>query len=258
MNDLLVETSESTFFITFNRLDKNNAFDDHLLKALLEHIRQANQDPSIRTIVLQANGQHFSAGADLEWMKRMAQFSEQENKQDALVLAEVMNALYTSTKPTLAIVQGGAYGGGAGIACACDIAIARDDAVFCFSEVKLGLIPAVISPYVVNAIGARQANWLFSTAEVIDAERAFQLGLVQYVKAHNELDTFLKKLTQRVARLAPQAVNDSKKLVQSIHALPITDSLIEKTAELIAKKRVSKEGQLGIQAFLNKQTPVWE
>ena len=212
----------------------------------------------MRALIIKANGRHFSAGADLAWMQRMAEFSEEENLKDALVLAEVMYTLYQSPKPTIAMVQGAAFGGGAGLVAACDIAIASTSARFCFSEVKLGLIPAVISPYVVKAIGERAAKHLFMTAETIDAAEAKRLQLVQHCVADEELWSFTLNYAEQISQLAPQAVRACKTLVKEVAGQIIDEKLMQQTAALIAKKRISAEGQRGLHAFLNKETPTWE
>ncbi|KTD26140.1 enoyl-CoA hydratase [Legionella lansingensis] len=257
MGDLLSELHERTFIITLNRINKHNAFDDNLLLSLQSTLDEGINNPQVRIIVLKANGRHFSAGADLSWMQRMAHFSEEENLRDAMVLARLMATLNSSPKPTIAVVHGAAFGGGAGLAAACDIAIAATTARFCFSEVKLGLIPAVISPYVVKAIGERATKWLFMTAETFDAESAKQLGLVQHVVAEEQLLDFSLNYAAQITKLAPQAVGDSKRLVEEISGKAITEEILQYTATLIAKKRVSAEGQQGLHAFLNKETPNW-
>ncbi|MFC3909202.1 enoyl-CoA hydratase-related protein [Legionella dresdenensis] len=258
MDDLITELHHTVYVITFNRIHKHNAFDDQLLNNLQARLDEAIHNPQVRSIVLNANGKHFSAGADLSWMQRMATYSEQENLADAMVLAKVMNTLYESPKPTIAAVHGAAYGGGAGLAAACDIAIAADTARFCFSEVRLGLIPAVISPYVVKAIGERAARWLFMSADVFEAKQAKELGLIHYCISEEELLMFTLEYAQKISQLAPQAVADCKLLVNQVSNQPVTDKVISHTASLIAKKRVSAEGQRGLHAFLNKETPKWD
>lgn len=258
MSDVLNELQDRMFVITLNRIDKHNAFDDALLVELHQLLEQAKANPAVRSIVLKANGKHFSAGADAAWMKRMASFSDAENIADAKVLANVMHALHHSPKPTIAMVQGAAYGGGAGLVAACDIAIAAESARFCFSEVKLGLIPAVISPYVIRAIGARAASWLFMSAEVFNAKRAYELQLVQHYIPDDTLHDFAFNYARQFTSLAPEAVKESKQLVHAIQTLPIDEALMDKTAALIAKKRASQEGRRGLEAFLNKQTPNWD
>lgn len=257
MTTLLNETQGHVHLITLNRVEKHNAFDDNLLADLQRFLDEAIANPTVRVIVLKAHGRHFSAGADLAWMQRMAHFTEVENVADARVLARVMYTLNQSPKPTIAMVQGAAFGGGAGLVAACDMAIAAHTATFCFSEVKLGLIPAVISPYVIKAIGERAATWLFMSAEIIDAKRALELQLVQHCVPEETLLAYTLNYAQQIAQRAPGAVRASKALVRQIAGLPINENLQHLTATLIAKQRVSAEGQQGLQAFLNKETPTW-
>lgn len=258
MQDLLHEIDGHVLILTLNRTEKYNAFDDKLLHALQEQLDMAETNPAVRVIMLRANGRHFSAGADVNWMQRMAHFTEAENIADAKVLARVMASLHHSTKPTLAAIHGSAFGGGAGLIAACDIAIAADTARFCFSEVKLGLIPAVISPYVVRAVGERAATWLFMSAEAIDAKCALNLGLIHHCVPEEELPSHAHLYARQLAALPPGAVSASKNLVRHIATQPIDKALEDFTANLIAKQRVSAEGQKGLQAFLNKKTVTWD
>lgn len=258
MTDLLQELQDHVLFITFNRVEKHNAFNESFLGHLQILLEAAEHDSNVRVIVLKSNGRHFSAGADAEWMQRMARFSEAENKADAQVLARLMYTLHRSSKPTVAMVHGAAFGGGAGFVAACDIAIAADTAQFCFSEVKLGLIPAVISPYVVRAIGAKAATWLFMSAETINAQRALELQLIQHQVPEEELLPFTEKYAQHLAQSAPQAVRECKTLVDLVSSQPLDEALIQTTASLIAEKRVSEEAQRGLQAFLTKNKPHWD
>ncbi len=257
MTRLQCESKNHIQLITLNRIEKHNAFDEVLLADLQRALDNAIHNPSIRVILLNAHGRHFSAGADAGWMQRMAELNETENKADAMVLARVMHTLYHSPKPTIAVVQGCAYGGGAGLVAACDIAIAAHTAKFCFSEVKLGLIPAVISPYVIKAIGERAAIWLFMSAEVIDTARALTLQLIQLAVSEEELQSYAINYAEQLAKLAPDAVRASKSLVRDIAQRSIDEELQQVTAQLIAQKRVSNEGQTGLKAFLNKETPTW-
>lgn len=257
MSDVLIEIQDHVATITLNRESKRNAFDDQLLKELYAQLKNAEADNKIRVIVLQSRGHHFSAGADIAWMKRMIQFNEEENLADAMMLAKVMKSLHFCTKPTIAVVQGAAFGGGAGLVAACDIAIASVDATFCFSEVRLGLIPAVISPYVIKAIGSKAANWLFLSAEMINAKKALELQLIQHCISPQELSSFARDYAYKITQGAPQAIQDCKTLIHEISGAPINDALIEKTAVLIAQKRVSSEAQQGLSAFLNKTKPDW-
>lgn len=258
MADILTEHDNHTLLITLNRISKHNAFDDQLLVELQRILEQAQHDHTVRVIVIKANGKHFSAGADLEWMQRMAHFSEDENIADAAILAKLMHTLHDLSKPTIAMVQGAAYGGGVGLVAACDIAIAADTALFCFSEVKIGLIPAIISPYVIKAIGERAASWLFMSAETIDANRALQLNLVQHRVPEKNLLHYTLDYAHNLAKLAPQAVRNAKALVRRVAHHPINEDLCDLTTALIAKQRVCPEGREGLQAFLHKKTPQWD
>ncbi|MBA2709538.1 MAG: enoyl-CoA hydratase/isomerase family protein [Tatlockia sp.] len=257
MSDLLTELQNRIFIITLNRVSKHNAFDDQLLSSLSKTLDEAIANPKVRVIILKANGPHFCAGADLVWMLRMAEFSEEENQKDAMILAKVMYSLSQSPKPTIAMIQGAAYGGGAGFAAACDIAIASTSAHFCFSEVKVGLIPAVISPYVIKAIGERAAKHLFITAESFDAAEAKQLNLVQHCVSETDLWPFTLSYAEKIAKLAPLAVAACKTLIEDVSGQALSEKLMEYTANVIAKKRVSAEGQHGLKAFLNKEIPDW-
>ena len=252
MSDVVSEVQGQVLLITLNRVEKHNAFDDGLLADLQVVLDNAQENTQIHVIVLKANGRHFSAGADLAWMQRMARFSEEENITDAKALARLKYTLHHSKKPTIAMVHGAAMGGGAGLVAACDIAIAADTARFCFSEVKLGLIPAVISPYVIKAIGERATLSLFMSAETFDAKRALELQLIQYCVAEEELLSYTLTYANQIAQWAPQAVQAAKALVKKVSGLPIDEPLQQLTATLIAKQRVSPEGQQGLQAFLNK------
>lgn len=253
MTHLLTHLQDSVQWITFNRIDKHNAFDNVLLEDLCQNIQQAEANPQVRVIIINANGKHFSAGADLQWMQRMIHYTEAENKADADVLARTLYTLYHCHKPTIAMVQGAAFGGGAGLVAACDIAVAAHQAQFCFSEVKLGLIPAVISPYVIRALGERAATWLFMSAQIIDAAKAVELNLVQYCVPNDTLQTVTTELAHQVAKWPAQAVIDAKSLVRQVAGQPINAHIKDLTATLIAKKRVSPEAQQALQAFLNKK-----
>lgn len=257
MSEILTEQIDKIGIITLNRPNIRNAFDDKMLQSLQQAIVEFRDNPSIHVILIKANGPDFSAGADANWMKKIASLSQKENLTDALILANTLYTLYSCHKPTIAVVQGSAYGGGAGIAAVCDVAIGTQDTRFCFSEVKLGLIPAVISPYVINAIGARATTALFVSAEVIDGQRALQLQLLQHCVATNELQTFAMEYAQKIIKSAPLAVQSAKQLVRDVAGLEINQTLVHQTAEWIAEQRVSEEGQHGLTAFLNKEIPNW-
>ena len=242
--------------ITLDRPEKHNAFDDAVIEQLDTCFQQAGYDPQTRVIVLQANGKHFSAGADLSWMRRMADMDWQQNREDALALARLMRNIDQCAKPVLCRVQGAAYGGALGLICASDIAVAEQGSRFCLSEVRLGILPAVISPYVVRALGRRQAQRYFMTGEVIDATRARELDLVHETCTSEELDSRIEDICQALLAGAPTAQVRSRELVEKA-ADSIDESLIEYTAELIANLRTEAEGREGLDAFLNKSTPGW-
>ncbi|WEZ85280.1 enoyl-CoA hydratase-related protein (plasmid) [Rhizobium sp. 32-5/1] len=243
--------------VTLNRPEQHNAFDDVLIADLTASLKRLEGDPGIRAVVLTGAGRSFSAGADLGWMRRMAQLSVEENIADAAGLAGLMHMLDRLCKPTLALVQGAAFGGGAGLVACCDIAIASDRASFCFSEVKLGLTPATISPYVINAIGPRWARRLFQTAEVFNADRARDIGLVQDVVPEGELTTAGEGVLKALLQGAPGAQADAKDLIFLCEGRALDAALAEETGRRIAARRASTEGREGTSAFLAKTTPAW-
>ena len=243
--------------ITLARPDKHNAFDDELIRGLTGAFTLVGADEGVRAVVLAAEGASFSAGADLGWMRRMAGYSQAENEADALALAELMRVIDICPKPVIALVQGASYGGGVGLVACADIAIALPSAKFCLSEVKLGLIPAVISPYVVRAMGARAARRWFLTAEVFGAEAALAMGLVhQLVPDDAALEAEAARLCALIAANGPRAVAASKALVAAVDR-PFDDAVMLDTARRIAAIRASDEGREGIQAFLDKRKPGW-
>lgn len=252
MSDILTAEQDGIFTITFNKPQKHNAFDDVFIRSLQNIISTATSQQNIKVIVIQANGKNFSAGADLSWMQRMAKYSHAENTADALELAKLLHSIYTCPKPTIAKIQGATYGGGLGIIAACDIAIATSDAKFCFSEVKLGLIPAVISPYIVKAISARTANALFISAESFTAERALTINLIQHIQPQANLNDFTQKYAQRLASFPNDAVSNAKQTIKLIQDLPIDQKSQELTAELIAKQRASNSAQTALANFFQK------
>lgn len=252
MHKLLTEQKEHVFLITLNNSDKHNAFDDALLAELDHALDHALQQSDIRVIVLQANGKHFSAGADLTWMQRMITMDENDNQADALKFAQTLHKLYQSPKPTLALVQGATYGGGIGLIAACDMVFATEEAKFCFSEVNLGLIPAVISPYVVQAIGARMAKALFLSAEIFYASQAEAIHLIHQIVPAAQLRTIGFEQAKTLSQKPPQALCQAKALVQYVEAHPIDLNVIKHTAEWIAKIRISKEAQNALHLFLNR------
>ena len=239
--------------LVLNRPEVHNAFNDALIAELTAALKRLEQDPEVRAVLLAAEGKSFSAGADLNWMKRMAGYSKEENRADARGLAGLMRTLNDLAKPTIALVQGAAYGGGVGLVACCDIAIAATRASFCLSEVKLGLIPAVISPYVIAAIGARASRRYFLTAERFDAEAALRLGLVQEVVAPEELEAAGRRVLDALLAGGPEAQAAAKRLVRDMAGRPVDDALVEETARRIAEVRAGAEAREGVSAFLEKR-----
>ncbi len=243
-------------WVTFTRPEVHNAFDDTLIAELTTVLGGFASDERVRAVVLGAQGRSFSAGADLNWMQRMAGYSESENLDDARALADLMRTLYELPKPTLALVQGPTYGGGVGLVACCDIAIAAETANFCFSEVRLGLIPAAIGPYVIAAIGERAARRYFLTAETFSAREALRIGLVHDVVPDEALRDIGRRVIKALLRGGPNAQVAAKDLILTISGRPL-DDLAEETAKRIARLRVSEEGREGIAAFLEKRKPDW-
>ncbi|MBL8831640.1 MAG: enoyl-CoA hydratase/isomerase family protein [Rhodospirillales bacterium] len=240
-----------------DRPELHNAFDDALIAALTAELGRLAGDASVRVLVLAGRGKSFSAGADLNWMKRMAGYSEAENRRDADALAGLMRVLDAFPKPAIARVQGAAFGGGVGLVACCDIAVAVDTATFCLSEAKLGLIPSVISPYVVAAIGARAARRYFLTAEIFDAAKAKNLGLLHEAVPADALDAAIEAIVAPLLAAGPAAQAECKALVARVSRGPVDDAMVADTAARIARIRVSPEGREGIAAFLEKRKPAW-
>lgn len=244
--------------LTFNRVDKHNAFDDKMIAEIIQKLHFFQQQP-IRFLIINANGKHFSAGADLNWMTQVASKSIEENLDDATELAKMLSIIHHFEKPTIALVQGFALGGGAGIACACDIVVTSHEAQFGFTETKIGLIPATISPYVINSIGPKWAKYYFLTAELFDASTALKIGLCHDVVPHDQLLEFENlPVVERLSKNGPIAICHVKKLITEISGKNLTSSnLVPMTANMIAQLRASKEGQEGITAFIEKRQPNW-
>jgi methylglutaconyl-CoA hydratase len=243
--------------VTLNRAEVHNAFNDTVIADLTGTLRRLGDDDKVRAVVLRAEGKSFSAGADLGWMQRMAGYGHAENLADAGALAELMRVLNFLPKPTVARVQGAAFGGGVGLVACCDIAIASDAASFSLSEVRLGLIPAVISPYVVAAIGERAARRYFLTAERFGAGEALRIGLVHQVVPADQLDSAVDTILTRLSEGGPAAQRAAKDLIFAVAHRPIDAGLIHDTAERIATVRASSEGREGLAGFLEKRKPAW-
>lgn len=256
---ILVSVVEATATITLNRPRVHNAFDDVLIADLTTALHDCERDAAVRFVVLTGAGASFSAGADLNWMRGMTAASEDENRADSLRLAGLMRTLNFLSKPTIARVNGSAYGGGVGLIACCDIAIGIDGAKFSLSEVKLGLVPAVISPYVAAAIGMRQARKLFISGEVFDATTAARLGLLHESVAPDRLDAAVDRSLHFLAKGGPLAQTEAKRLASKVGGM--TQAAAERAdaenAELIARLRISAEGQRGLAAFLDKRAPDW-
>ncbi len=254
---LEIERNGRVATIWMNRPEVFNAFNEQLIADLGQACAELDVDASVRVVVLAGRGRHFSAGADLKWMQRASAHGEAENLNDARRFARMLRALSEMSKPTIARIQGAALGGGTGLAAACDMAVASSDAVFSTSEVKFGIIPAVISPYVLRAIGPRQSLRYFQTAERISAEKALTIGLINEVTPLEALDATLAKLVEALIGGAPQAQKAAKQLITAVSGRPIDDTVLEETAQRIARQRATDEAKNGIASFLEKRTPAW-
>ncbi len=243
--------------ITLDRPEVHNAFDDALIAGLTREFERIGRDPAVRIVVLAAAGKSFSAGGDLNWMKRMSGNDRADNLADARALAGLMASLNDLPRPVIALIQGAAFGGGVGLVSCCDISIAAERAVFCLSEVRLGLIPAAISPYVVRAIGARASRRYFLTAERFDAAEALRLGLIHQVVPVDELEDAGDKIIDALLAGGPKAQVASKDLLRRVQSGTIDGAMIEDTARAIADVRASEEGKEGIAAFLEKRRAGW-
>lgn len=244
--------------VTLNRPDVHNAFDEELIERLGDIFEDLGHQDGVRAVVVAAAGKSYCAGADLNWMKRAAEFTEEDNREDSLALGRMLKNLHNIPKPTIALVQGAAYGGGVGLVSACDIAVGVRSAKFCLSEVKLGLLPAVISPYVVEAIGIRASRRYFLTAELFGAEEAHRLGLLhELVDDVHHLAEARDQILEQIRSNAPGAMADSKDLIYTVAGRPIEQEVIAETANRIAARRKTDEGKEGISAFLEKRKAFW-
>ena len=243
--------------ITLTQPEVRNAFSDEVIAEITAAFTEVGARPDVRVVVLAAEGPAFCAGANLNWMRRMADYTREENLIDAGKLAQMLRVIYECPKPTIARVQGDVYAGGMGLVAACDMAVSVDTAGYCLSEVKLGLIPATISPYVIRAMGARAAHRYFLTAERFDAAEALRTGFVHAVVAPDQLDAKVDELARAITVASPDAVRACKKLVQDVAERDINAQLIAATVEGIADIRASSEGKEGVQSFLQKRKPAW-
>jgi len=254
---LTVDVRESVAIVALARPEVHNAFDETLVAELTRALEALDADAGIRAVVLLGQGRSFCAGADLNWMKRMAGYGRAENLADATALAAMLKTLHRLSKPTIARVHGSVFGGGVGLVACCDIAFATHDATFSLSEAKLGLIPATIGPYVVDAMGARHARRYFLTAERFTAAEAFRIGLVHDICPIDELDARINELLGALLVAGPNAQAEAKALLRAVGGRPIDEAVIADTAARIARVRGSPEGREGVAAFLEKRPPAW-
>lgn len=254
---LEVVIAERVATVTLNRPDVRNAFNETTIAEIAQAFHAVGVDGSVRAVVLAASGPAFCAGADLNWMKKMAGYTRDENRADAAQLAEMLRTIYTCPKPVVAKIQGDCYAGGMGLAAACDIAVAADTVNFCLSEVKLGLIPATISPYVIKSMGENAARRYFLTAERFSAQEALRIGFVHQVVAADALDAAVADIVKALVANSPNAVKEAKRLVHDVAGNPLSEALIADTAERIADIRSSDEGKEGVRSFLEKRKPNW-
>lgn len=257
MKHLHLQVAHLVASVTLNRPDVRNAFNDEVITEITDVFNALGARDDVRCIVLAANGIAFCAGADLNWMRSMADYSYEQNLADAGRLAAMMRTVYECPKPTIARIQGDVYAGGTGLVAACDIAVSVDNANFCLSEVKLGLVPSTISPYVIRAMGARAAHRYFLTAERFSATEALRLGFVHEVVVADALDAKVAELSKALVTAGPAAIKLCKKLIQDVAGHDVTPELVNMTITSIADVRVSPEGREGLQAFLSKRKPNW-
>lgn len=244
--------------VTLNRPQRHNAFDDAVIAELSAAFHNVAGNDRVRVMVLAAAGKHFSAGADLTWMRRMGDASYDANLADAEALANMLRALNELPKPTIARVQGSAWGGALGLICCCDLAVASSSAIFRFSEVRLGLLPATISPYVIAAIGPRVARRYFLSAESINSDTAKDLGLVSKIAEESDLYLVVENWIDHLLQNGPEAMAEAKRLIAEVSGKPLSDELLWHTSETIARLRVSEEGREGLSAFLEKRAAKWQ
>lgn len=256
LDTILYEVRDQTARVTLNRPDVHNAFNDTMIKELSTVFDDIEKNTDIRVVVVTGEGKSFCAGADLNWMRRVMDYSYEDNLKESLDLAEMLYKIYASPRPTIARVNGAAIGGGTGLVAVCDIAIAAVNAKFSFSEVKLGLIPACISPYVLKKCGEGKCREFFLTGERLTAERAYEAGLVNAVVALDKIDSEVDSLVNQLLSSGPEAIKKCKELFGRVPGMSFSD-VKKYTAEVIAQLRVSEEGQEGMAAFLEKRKPMW-
>jgi len=256
--NILTAVDRGVGIITLNRPERHNSFDDALITELIDAVAMMEDEDAVRVLVISSTGKSFCSGADLNWMKRAAGFSTEDNLRGSRALAEMLRCLAQMGKPTVARVQGNAYGGGVGLVAACDIAVATFDAQFTLSEVKLGIIPAVISPHVIAAIGERYARRYMLSAERFAAAEAYRIGLLHEIVPDEEaLDEAIGEIVEALLKNGPNALRECKELIRAVGSRPLTTEIIEDTAQRICRLRASDEGREGMSAFLEKRKPNW-
>jgi len=256
--NILTQVDRGVGIITLNRPERHNAFDDALITELIDAVAMMENDDAVRLLVISSTGKSFCSGADLNWMKRAAGLSAEDSLRDSRAMAEMLRCLAQMGKPTVARVQGSAYGGGVGLVAACDIAIATYDAQFTLSEVKLGIIPAVISPHVIAAIGERHARRYMLSAERFAAAEAYRIGLLhEIVPDEAALDEAIGEIVEALLKNSPNALKECKELIRAVASRPLTLEVVEDTAQRICRLRASDEGREGMSAFLEKRKPNW-
>ena len=255
---ILVAKQNNIATITLNRPDKRNAMNEQMIKEILHTLVRLREEEDARVLILQGQGEHFCAGADIQWMQQMAAKPHGKNEIDALMLSDLMYQLYSFPKPTIVLAHGATMGGGLGLLAACDIAIASENASFGFSEVKIGITPSIISPYIITAIGERMAHYYFLMGERFNALEAKRIGLLHHVVDDDALKQTGKSIADTLLQNGPHALTAVKHLIRYVKKEPISPDLAQKTAEHLANIRMTKEAQEGLQAFLEKRQPRWE
>lgn len=255
--NVLYKVDNGIATVTLNRPEVHNAFNEIVIGDLTDTLKKAGEDKAVRIVILRGTGKSFCAGGDLNWMRRMADYNHKQNVEDAMRLGTLLKTLNTLPKPTIGLIHGNAFGGGVGLAACCDITIAEETAQFCLSEVRIGIIPSIIAPYVIAAMGQNQSRRYFLTAERFDGKTAERVGLIDEAVAVGKLDEACEKIIAELWNGAPGAQARGKKLILEIFGKPIDDKIIQHTVEQIAEARASEEGKEGLSAFLNKTEPAW-
>jgi len=255
---LVTRPEDKICLVTLNRPEKRNALNGDVIQEWIDTLQKIANDSTIRVVILNGNGDHFCAGADIDWMHKMSKLSHQDNVNDAMQLATLLKLIYTFPKPVIGLVHGATMGGGLGVMACCDIVIAADNSVFCFSEAKIGLTPSVISPYVIPVMGERAARYYFLTAEKFDAKKAEQLYLVQHITPLDIIFNYGLSLADSMLKNSAHALSEAKKLIRHVADHSLSDDLVKFTAEHLATMRASTDAEEGLISFLEKRKPIWK